>query len=245
MVQRCLRAAAASILLTTPLGATGQQGDLILIDGKEFPLLVTPLEDYYTGEKEKERPSFPALGTSNWRGYVATWEIRDGRLYLAKVSANKLVRPPTREEIEQEYNKRTGLPGWTPYDPKKQYPLIRLVLQGDKSRWAPYELADLFPGRVNDGRVFASWFTGELRIPAGKILRYVHMGYGSVYEQERFIRVKAGVLASERILDNRGRSIPGEADLMRQELEKMERESEERPSSPANQKLIPDTPKAP
>ncbi len=245
MVRPCLGVAAASVLLAVPLVATGQQGDLILIGGKEFPLLANPLEDYYTGERENERPSFPALGTSNWRGYVATWEVLDGRLYLAKVSANKLVRPPTREEIEQEYNKRTGLPGWTPYDPKKQYPLIRLVLQGDKSRWAPYELADLFPGKVNDGRVFASWFTGELRIPVGKILRYVHMGYGSVYEQERFIEVKAGILVSERIHDNRGKSIPGEADLMRQELEKMELESKEGPSGPANQKLLPDTSKAP
>jgi hypothetical protein len=245
MVLRYLSPIGISLLMAFPLSATGQEADRILIGGKEFSLLVNPLEDYYTGGREKERPSFPSLSTANWRGYVATWEIQNGRLYLTKISAKKLVRPPTREEIELEYNRRKGLPGWTPYDPKKQYSLIRLVLQGDQSRWAPYELADLFPGKVDQGRVLAYWFTGELRIPEGNILRYVHMGYGSLYEQERFIQVTAGILMSERVLDNRGRSLPGETELMRQELENMERETKEKPSGPANQKLLPDSPKTP
>ncbi len=227
------------------LWSTGQVADRIRIDGKEYSLLVNPLEDYYSGEREKERPSFPALSTANWRGYVATWEIRDGRLNLVGADAMRLVKPPTQEEVEAEYNKRKGLPGWKPYDPQKKYPLIRLVLQGDKSRWAPYELKDLFPSQVRDGRVFASWFTGELRIPDGKMLRYVHMGYGSVYERERFIQIKEGLVVSERIVDNSGKEIPGELDLMRQELEKMEQEVKEKPTSPLNQKLILDSPKAP
>jgi hypothetical protein len=106
-------------------------------------------------------------------------------------------------------------------------------------------LADLFPGKVSDGRVFASWFTGELRIPEGNLLRYVHMGFGSVHEQERFIRVEAGIIISERVIDNRGRPIPGEIDLMKQELQKMDVETQTRPNGPTNQKLLPDPPKAP
>lgn len=233
------------ILLAFPLCATGQVSDRIRIGGKEFPLLANPLEDYYAGEREGDRPNFPSPSTSNWRGYVATWEIRDGSLYMVGIQAQRLVRPPTQAEVELEYNKRKGLPGWLPYDPNKKYSLILLVLQGDKSRWAPSELKDLFPTQVLDGRVFASWYTGELRVPEGKLLQYVHMGYGSVHERERFIQVKKGLVISERIVDNRGKQLPGELELMGKELEKMEKEAQEKPDSPMNQKLLPDPPKAP
>jgi hypothetical protein len=236
---------AFAVILAFPLLATGQVSDRIRIAGKEFPLLANPLEDYYTSEREKERPYFPSPGTSNWRGYVATWEIRDRRLNMVGISAMRLVRPPTPEEIEQEYNKRKGMPGWTPYDPKKQYSLIRLVLQGEKNRWAPYELKDLFPTQILDGRVFASWYSGELRVPEGKLLQYVHMGYGSVYERERFIQVKAGVVVSERVVDNRGKKLPDDIELMGQELEKMNQGAQEKPNSPLNQKILSDPQKAP
>ena len=234
-----------AILLGFPLLATGQVSDRIRIGGKDFPLLANPLEDYYVGEREKERPYFPSIGTSNWRGYVATWEIREGSLYLVGIHAQRLVRPPTQVEIEQEHNKKKGLPGWVPFDPTKKYSLIRLVLQGDKSRWAPYELKDLFPTQVQDGRVFATWFSGELRVPEGELLQYVHMGYGSVYERERFIQVKSGVVVSERRVDNRSKNLPSELELMGQELEKMGKETKDNPSSPLNQKILPEPPKAP
>jgi hypothetical protein len=71
------------------------------------------------------------------------------------------------------------------------------------------------------------------------------MGYGSVFERERFIQIKDGLVVSERIVDNRGKEIPAEMGLMRQELEKMEQEGQEKPASPANEKLLPESPKAP
>ena len=32
-------------------------------------------------------------------------------------------------------------------------------------------------------KVFADWFSGELRIPYGNLMKYVHQGYASLYER--------------------------------------------------------------
>jgi hypothetical protein len=55
-----------------------------------------------------------------------------------------------------------------------------------------------------EGPILADWFSGVLRIPKGRILSYVHMGFGSVYEQETHVRVQKGIVTSVRVIDNRG-----------------------------------------
>ena len=50
--------------------------------------------------------------------------------------------------------------------------------------------------------VFAHWFTGELRCTRGKLLKYVHGGYASSYEQDLFIDVVRGVVVAERLVVN-------------------------------------------
>lgn len=57
----------------------------------------------------------------------------------------------------------------------------------------------LFPGQ---DKVFAEWFSGELRIPHGKMLRYVHQGYASIYEKELFLKIVNGKLVDSRKIDN-------------------------------------------
>ncbi len=42
--------------------------------------------------------------------------------------------------------------------------------------------------------VFAEWFSGEIRIPMGKMIRYVHMGYESLYEKDLIIQIEDGVV---------------------------------------------------
>lgn len=53
-------------------------------------------------------------------------------------------------------------------------------------------LADIFPDFPC--RVFAHWFSGRVRIPKGRLLNYVHGGYGSTYEQDLFIIFRHGVV---------------------------------------------------
>lgn len=61
-------------------------------------------------------------------------------------------------------------------------------------------LSHLFPD-YPDG-VFAHWYSGELRCPMGEMLKYVHGGYGSSFEQDLFIELKNGVVISERVASN-------------------------------------------
>lgn len=56
-----------------------------------------------------------------------------------------------------------------------------------------------------DEPLLADWFSGVLRIPRGKMLRYVHMGFGSVFEHELHIKIERGIVANSRTIDNRGR----------------------------------------
>lgn len=55
-----------------------------------------------------------------------------------------------------------------------------------------------------NGPLLAEWFTGVLRIPRGRMLRYVHMGFGTVFEEELHIKIESGVVTNTRTVDNRG-----------------------------------------
>ena len=58
----------------------------------------------------------------------------------------------------------------------------------------------LFPEK---DEVFADWFSGEIRIPTGKQLKYIHLGYQSIFEKDIFLNFKDGILLSERIKENK------------------------------------------
>jgi len=57
----------------------------------------------------------------------------------------------------------------------------------------------LFPGQ---NTVFANWFSGKIRIPQGKILDYIHMGYASLYERDLILVFENGILTNEYTVDN-------------------------------------------
>ena len=82
--------------------------------------------------------------TACWRGYIGSWSIRRGKLYLTKVEG-------------------------------------RFCIEGKES-------------------IYADWFTGELHIPRGGILDYVHAGFDSVYEKEIILKVEQGVVINTETL---------------------------------------------
>jgi hypothetical protein len=134
--------------------ATTQFSDILYLNGQKHSLDSLPLETYYG--PGNPRPKFRAPNTATWRGYIATWEIDRGVLYL------KAIRAWTdRGEV--------GLP-------------------------------DLFPGRK--GPVAATWFTGKLKVPQGKIIKVAvpHPIYGKYL----MITVEKGRVVSQEIIDNPG-----------------------------------------
>lgn len=63
-----------------------------------------------------------------------------------------------------------------------------------------YSLGMLFPA-INTGGVVASWFTGKIRIPQGKMLFYVHQAYDSRFEREKVITIEHGKVLKTVVLD--------------------------------------------
>jgi hypothetical protein len=61
-------------------------------------------------------------------------------------------------------------------------------------------LESVFPGFKD--RVFAHWFSGRLRIPQGKRLEYVHMGYASTYERDVLLTLQNGVVLTKEVRFN-------------------------------------------
>lgn len=152
--------AALLLLSAVPAWPTAQIPEKILYEGEPGFLHTNPLESYIT--KDTPRPEFAAPHTACWRGYIGTWEIREGYLYL------------------------TDLKAW---------------MRDSDGKASPVGLEAVFPGRKPPLK--AEWFTGTLRIPRGKPIKYVHMGYQTVYEEEVHLRIEAGRVVDRQTIDNR------------------------------------------
>jgi hypothetical protein len=79
----------------------------------------------------------------------------------------------------------------------------RLFLVGIEAEYpdgSSVSLAKLFQGEAE--RIFARWFTGTLRCPRGGELEYVHMGYGSVYEEDLLLQIEQGNLVGQEVQVN-------------------------------------------
>ena len=65
--------------------ATTQFSEILYLNGQKHSLDTLPLEPYYG--PGNPRPKFRAPNTATWRGYIATWEIDRGVLYLKAIRA--------------------------------------------------------------------------------------------------------------------------------------------------------------
>jgi hypothetical protein len=78
--------------------------------------------------------------------------------------------------------------------------LYMVGLEGMLEGGTEATLETVFPGFPD--RVFAHWYSGTIRIPQGKLLDYVHMGYASVYERDLILTLENGVLKSSEVREN-------------------------------------------
>ena len=77
-------------LIVTFAKATGQWGDIIRLEGKEWVLLVKPIEsDTMLGNRVRAfLPDNISYSTGNYSCYTASWEIRNGYLCLRRIEAD-------------------------------------------------------------------------------------------------------------------------------------------------------------
>jgi hypothetical protein len=89
-----LSVAVLLLVLPSSLFATAQQGDELMLDGKTYTISTEPLEGYLQKNPGK-LPESNVTSTALWRGYVATWAIRDNRLMLRDVKLLQSVANPS------------------------------------------------------------------------------------------------------------------------------------------------------
>ena len=84
-----------AMAMSPAVNATAQASDLLIVEGQEFALNTNPLETQLE-QKQWKPPEDAVISSANWRGYIATWEIKDGKLFLKE--ATILVSDPKDED---------------------------------------------------------------------------------------------------------------------------------------------------
>lgn len=77
--------------------ATNQAMDRVAIDGENYYFIETPMSGYWS--EARPVPQFDPDSTANWKAYTATWEIRDGKLWLATFTARIKGKPFDAEKM--------------------------------------------------------------------------------------------------------------------------------------------------
>ena len=140
---------------------TAQMPDRLIHHGRILDLCATPLEDCLRRRPKARRPKFLRLSTANWRGYVATWEILDQRLFLTGIEDGLVQTDGGPQEVT---------------------------------------LKTLFPRGPFPKP--ATWVSGALRCPEGRLRNYVHAGFASQYERDRVFIVESGIVVEEWLVHN-------------------------------------------
>ena len=81
----------------------------------------------------------------------------------------------------------------------KNNQLYLISLHGFVDNNKKVDLSYLFPNKTE---VFANCFSGNIRIPEGELLNKINLGYASVFEKDRILNIKEGILISETLKDN-------------------------------------------
>ena len=81
--------------------ATAQEGDILILDGKKYSIYTNPLEPFLRKNPEK-LPKPEVISTANWRGYIATWEVKNDRLVLVDVEMRHAITKHGERDFSTE-----------------------------------------------------------------------------------------------------------------------------------------------
>lgn len=66
------------------VGATAQYPDKIIYEGREYAMQTNPMEAYFDKYPDS-KPRKGIMSTALWRGYIATFEIKQGQLFVKDI----------------------------------------------------------------------------------------------------------------------------------------------------------------
>lgn len=81
--------------------ATGQSGERLVWDGKEYQMLTCPLFDNPDMKQWHKQMEKDWTSTDLWRGYVGHWSIENGMLYLDSIATSKTISPQDIRELRK------------------------------------------------------------------------------------------------------------------------------------------------
>lgn len=151
---------------------TAQVPDGLKIGEQQYRLFTNPLDTL----PAHRMPHFVSENSACWRGYIAYWEIRDDHLYLFDLFGSICAKPDAEGAKVASCGKHHR--------------------NGCETR--KIRATDLFD--MSAGPLLADWYSGDLRVPQGRLLDYVHMGYGSKYERYLILEIADGRLIGSRTL---------------------------------------------
>ena len=105
----------------------------------------------------------------------------------------------TRSDVNFIYKTTALVRGYVGRWEIKSEKLYLVSLVGFVENNEQVDLNYLFPKQTE---VFASWYSGDIRIPDGELLRKINLGYASIFEKDRILTFKEGLLIGETVKDN-------------------------------------------
>lgn len=90
-----------------------------------------------------------------------------------------------------------------------------MVENREVSRFVPIEIDDIYASRRTTSGYFADWVSDTLRVVSGDLVRYVHMGWESDWENEEYVVVEDGVVKDRIVYHNRVINPVAESEVMR------------------------------
>lgn len=132
--------------------ATAQISDSIQINGKSYALNTNPLKNHPKLDGWKS-PTDSVSSTANWRGYLASWEIKDSKLLLTDITItylNKKTDDYERRSIAGDFVDAVPAPA-TWYSGALIIPdgqLVNYVHMGYASTYSHYLIFQIDEGNV-------------------------------------------------------------------------------------------------
>lgn len=88
-MKKAIMLAVALCAAALTLNATPQMSDILIFDGEQMTLRSLPLDKYFSevdpGSKSRLPWDQAVVMTACWRGYRATWEVSEGKLWLTQL----------------------------------------------------------------------------------------------------------------------------------------------------------------
>lgn len=187
------------MLVAGRAGATEQEPDVLIIDGDRVALMSNPLTPWVE-ENPNRLPEPDIRSTGNWRGYVATWEVKGSDLLLraigihARRPGEDVAWSPASVELRDVMDE--VFPGEVAVV-ATWYSGALLVPRGQLARYVHMGYASVYDAytilRISEGRVIS-----RMDLEGEALNRYRDERFEAYQQTERFRRAFEAEARGER-----------------------------------------------